>query len=351
MGFEPKRPSRRVWFAESRRYAQGRAKTQARRSRDRPVVLTCDIDLLSMRERYGARRVLHRSNVIAIDGHVPVTVLKSYMADTDTPVTPTELAIWVNRLLNLRAHKGVGHRDPGILRLSQWMENRLNDQRTVKPGELVEMARRWLPEYFEHFEIDSKRLKAYRRAKRPGAQEQIETVEIDLILEGPPAEHTDCDPLESEALDCLLSDNPRRRARGLGLLSKIEGVDAFEWCVMCLDDSSVDVVVAALRAMRKCADGSPEAIMPLADSRDRQVRAAAVAALAKHADDDAAYWLARGLKDPEVCVRMEAVAVLPVLDPTEHRGVYELALYDPHPEVARRAEGLVEGKGYHRAVW
>jgi len=59
-GFLPRKPSGRVWFAESRAYALGRAKTQARRSRDRPVVLACDIDIHRMRNRYGAKRILHR---------------------------------------------------------------------------------------------------------------------------------------------------------------------------------------------------------------------------------------------------------------------------------------------------
>ena len=57
-GFLPRKPSRRVWFAESRRYALRRAKTQAHRAHDRAAVLTCDIDLAQMRQRLGARRAL-----------------------------------------------------------------------------------------------------------------------------------------------------------------------------------------------------------------------------------------------------------------------------------------------------
>lgn len=74
-GFLPRKPSRRVWFAESRRYALGRAKTQARRASDRPVVLTCDLNLAQLRERLGARRIFHKNHIIAISAKVPVTVL------------------------------------------------------------------------------------------------------------------------------------------------------------------------------------------------------------------------------------------------------------------------------------
>lgn len=69
-GFLPRRPSSRVWFAESRSYAIGRAKTQARRSRGRPCVLRCDINLAELRKRLGKNKVLHRNSVIAIGGPV-----------------------------------------------------------------------------------------------------------------------------------------------------------------------------------------------------------------------------------------------------------------------------------------
>ena len=42
-GFLPKKPSRRVWFAESYGYALGRARTQAKRAKDHPAVLTCEL--------------------------------------------------------------------------------------------------------------------------------------------------------------------------------------------------------------------------------------------------------------------------------------------------------------------
>lgn len=56
-GFQPRTPSRRVWFAQSKSYAQRRASTKGRRARDRAVVLTCDIDVDLYRRTLGARGV------------------------------------------------------------------------------------------------------------------------------------------------------------------------------------------------------------------------------------------------------------------------------------------------------
>ena len=54
-GFAPRRPSRRVWFAQSKGYALRRAKVKARRSRDRPVVLLCELDLAALRRKLGIK--------------------------------------------------------------------------------------------------------------------------------------------------------------------------------------------------------------------------------------------------------------------------------------------------------
>lgn len=91
VGFFPKKPSRRVWFAETKRYALGRAKTQARRTHDKPVVLTCELDIARARQRFGRNKVFHNNQVIAIKAKVPVSVLRSFPGAVDTPVTPTEL--------------------------------------------------------------------------------------------------------------------------------------------------------------------------------------------------------------------------------------------------------------------
>ena len=337
-GFLPRRPSRRVWFAESRAYALGRARTQARRSRDRPVVLTCDIDVQWFRGRYGRKRVLHRNRVIAIDGPVPVAALRSHPF-AGVPTTPEELARWLNDILGLKPHKGVGRRHPGVVRLSEWVNKRLqSDPRTrIRPRELFLMARRWLGEFFEGYELDADHLRAFRVAG---------TVELKIDEQA-----LQPDPREDEALECLDADGARQRVRGLKLLAKLRDPDLFEWCVLCLGDEAPTVRLAALETMLRCDDGSPEGIEPLAASPNKRLRAAALAALARHGGDDAPRWFRRALKDPSPCVRVAAARQLDQLDPTEHRDIFELALYDPNPDVARTARKLAEHKGYAKPKW
>jgi hypothetical protein len=337
-GFLPKKPSRRVWFAESRRYALGRAKTQARRSRDRPVVLACDIDLHHLRARYGSKRVLHRSRVIAIDGSVPVSVLRS-RPFAGVPTTPEAIARWVNHLLGLKPHKGAGKRQRGVIRLSEWVNKRLATapRRGVTPRQLLRMAQRWLPELFEGFEIDPDSLRAFRVAGDVHVQVDEEAVEPD--------------PREEEALECLEAPKAETRARGLELLAKIGDPDLFDWCAMFLDDPALTVRLAALRLMRGCEDGSPEGIEPLAKSPNKRLRGAALAALAHLGGPDRPRWLKRGLKDPAPCVRVAVARELEHLDATEHQEVFELALYDPNPDVARAARKLAAHKGYAKTRW
>ena len=333
VGFLPRKPSRRVWFAEGHGYAMGRARTQARRAHDRAVVLTCEIDYHQMRQRLGSKRVFRRGGVIAIDAPVPVTALRSHPA-VDSPTTPKDLATWLNLLLGLKHYKGVSQTHPGIQRLSRWVVNRLRSQvnKPIKPAELVHMARQWLPEYFDGVEVDLERLKAYRKVK------QIElAVDTDL----PPV-----DPLEAEALECLESDKPARRARGLKLLARLGDPDLFDWCAMYLADEPVDVRVAALRAMLHCEPDDAEIIVPLTECEDKRIRAAAIAALAKHGGARAAGWYERGLKDPEPCVRVETARVLKYLDPKEHRKIFDLARHDPNPEISGQAKKLIAHKGY-----
>ena len=161
-GFLPRKPSRRVWFAEDRRYALQRARTQARRAHDHPVVLTCDIDLNGLSQRLGPKRIFHRNRVIAINGPVPVTVLRS-RPGLELPTTPEQLVQWVNHILRLKPHNGVGRRHTGIDRLSRWVNHRLRSQpgRKVQAKELLEMAQRWLPDFFDGVEIDFERLQTY----------------------------------------------------------------------------------------------------------------------------------------------------------------------------------------------
>jgi len=302
-----------------------------------------------LRERLGAKRIFHKNHIIAISARVPVTVLRhknhviaiSSHPASDVPTSPEELAAWVNRLLGLKPYKGPGRRHPGIERLSRWVTNRLASQPRSKihPSELLQLARQWLPEFFEGVEIDPENLRVHRSSKVKTIEVEIETALAEV------------DVREDEALDYLMASTPRRRVRGLKLLAEIEEPDLFDWCVMFLDDESVDVRVTALHTMLRCDEGDPEVLVPLAESEDKRVRAATFAALAKHSGEHALHWFEWGLKDPYACVRLETAALLSQLDPAEHRAIFELALYDPNPQVARLAQKLTAGKGYDKVKW
>jgi HEAT repeat protein len=125
----------------------------------------------------------------------------------------------------------------------------------------------------------------------------------------------------------------------------------FDWCLMFMDDEAVPVRLAALRGIRECPEADVSVVEPMAESGDKRVRAAAIAALAVHAGRDAPRWFERGLKDPEACVRRETAGALRGLDPARHRRLFELALCDPNPDVARVARKLTEGKGYGKPKW
>ncbi len=47
-------------------------------------------------------------------------------------------------------------------------------------------------------------------------------------------------------------------------------------------------------------------------------------------------------------MRLETAAQRDDLDPADHREVFELALYDPNPDVAKGARELTRGKGFSR---
>ena len=150
---------------------------------------------------------------------------------------------------------------------------------------------------------------------------------------------------EENALDDLAAAKPQRRIRGLKRLARLGNEDLYDWCTLLLSDESLDVRIAALQTIAHCDDGDPEIILPFAESQDKRVRAAAIAALAKHSLEDAPRWFERGLKDREACVRLETAAVLPTLDALEHGEIFELALYDPNPEVKRLAQKVTTRKG------
>jgi HEAT repeat protein len=199
------------------------------------------------------------------------------------------------------------------------------------------MARQWLPEFFAHVEIDPQTLHARRK---------IPTIEVEVS-----EPELDPDDREYEALTLLESEKPRHRVRGLRILAELEDPDLFEWCVMYLEDDSAEVCAAALKAALHCEDADPDVIAPYAESEDKHVRASAIAALARHSGEDSSQWFRRGLEDPYPNVRLETAVLLPLLDPVQHRAVFELALYDPNPHIRRRAERLTAGKGYRKLKW
>ena len=294
-----------------------------------------------MRKRLERKRVFVRGGIIAINAKVDVTVLRSYPGPVDQPASPAELAEWVSRVLRLKSYKGPGRRSPGIARLSRWVANRMAEQpqRAIRPTELLDKARQWLPEFFEGVRIDRHTLKVYPKVRT-----------IEIAVETSPAWVS---VKEDEALECLDDANSKRRVRGLSLLVEVGAADLFEWCLLCLDDESTDVRVAALRTVLACeeADVDADGLVPFSESEDRRIRAAAIAALAGHGGEDAPHWFRRGLEDPQTCVRVEAAAQLGRLDPSKHKEIFELALHDPNPDIERRARKLSAGKGYGRPAW
>jgi HEAT repeat protein len=282
--------------------------------------------------------VIYRNGIIAIDGSVPVTTLRSHTGAADQPTTPHELAAWVNQLLRLKPYKGVSPKHEGIFRLSRWVANRLEIQNRsiIRKTEMLEKARQWLPEYFESVVVDPKSLHAHHRTRM---------IDVDIDHDSIATKEREC---EDEAIEHLIDERPKRRIKGLSILARVEDPDLFDWCAMLLDDESEEVRVAALHTMLQSDDGDPEIIVPLAQSEDRRVRGAAIAAIAKHSGRSGARWVEFGLKDPSPCVRVATAAVLAHFDPCRHRKIFELALHDPNHDVARRAKALKAGKSRRR---
>ena len=142
-GLLPLPPSRRVWFAESRAYAMGRAKTQARRTNDTPVVLACELDLDAVRRQVAHRGVIHRKGIVAVDGPVSIEMMRS-VSLADLATVPEEVAAWVNGLLGLAPEESVRPKHPGVIRLSRWINARLasGGEGKLMSWELLERARR-----------------------------------------------------------------------------------------------------------------------------------------------------------------------------------------------------------------
>jgi len=346
-GFLPRNPSRKVWFTESKDYALRRAKNKARSTGDKPVVLTCNINIDQMRKRSGSKRaIFYKNGIIAVAASVPATVLRSHTV-LKSPSSPEELVAWLNRLLGLKSHEGISRRHPGVERLSDWMANRLNSGTggsKIRTGELLQKVRQWLPDFFgEGVEINFGNLGAHSKSKT----RKSKTLEAEMEF---PSEEIDTREHEKEALDCLAAQNPKRRIRGLKLLAEIETPNLFDWCVMLLDDEFMDVQVATLHVMLCCDKVDTEVILPLAESENKRVRAAAIAVLAKHSGGNALYWFELALKDKSACVRLETVSLLSELDTEKHRHIFELALRDSNPRIKHIARKLTVGKGFKREM-
>jgi len=336
-GFLPKRPSRRVWFARGHGYAMGRARTQARRAHDHPAVLTCELNLGRLRAQFGRKKVFYKNGIISIDGKLPVSVVRSYPASADQPSSPHAMAAWVNDVLGLRKHKGVGWRHSGIQRMASWAVHRYAERPNsrISDKELLSKARQWLPEYFENVVIDPDRLSVSRRY-------HAVTVDVDAGLEK-------ADEREEEALGHLDRNKSEDRIKGLRLLAEMEDPDLFDWCLLCLEDPSVNLQATALHLMTQCNDVDVDSILPFVESGSKRVRGAALRVLAHHDRENTERWMRMGLSDSAPCVRVETSHGLKELDPEEHREVFLLALHDPNPDIVKRAGKLAKGKGF--ATW
>jgi hypothetical protein len=344
VGFLPRKPSRRVWFATSHGYALGRARCQARRSKDHPAVLTCDVNIAQLRTQFGKNKVFHRNGIIAISAPLPVSVLRSCPAGPDQPVSPDDLAAWVNDVLCLQPHRGVSRRHPGILRFSAWIVHRLSNRPNshITTREMLAKCRQWLPDYFADLEIDPTDLRRQPRRRFSVAEIQVGGTELPKV-----------DACINEALATLDAGSVKQRVKALAKLAELGKEDLFDWCVLLLDDEARGVRLAALATLLHCPSGDAEMLIDLADDPDKMIRAAAIAALAHHDVPNRSTWLRQGLTDPAPCVRLATAAQLEDVDPAipAFHAIFELALYDPNPQVRRRAGRLTRGKGYAVQAW
>ena len=331
IGFLPKKGA--VWFTTSKQYAQGRAKQKARRTGSSPFVLNCDINVSELYNRLGKQRVMRGGGVLAICERVPPTVIRSHFT-LELLNSPEQIAKWVNQRLGRKSYEGISPRHPGIDRLSRWMENRTTSGTgsTIRPDELSQKLQQWLPDFFQGVEItpEDLRFDCFPDPAELETEPQSEPV----------------NSREENALDDLGAAKPQRRIRGLKRLAWLGNEDLYDWCILLLSDEFLDVRIAALQMIAHCDDGDPEVLLPFAESPNKRIRAAAIAALAKHSVEDAPRWFERGLKDREACVRLETASMLPMLDVTQHQGIFELALYDPNSEIKRLAQKVTTKKGY-----
>ena len=307
-GFAPQKPSRRVWFAQSKGNA--------------------------LRRKLGSKRVVHRAGIVSINGTLPVTVLRHAPGVWNPPSSEPELAAWLNDVLGLKAYRGVNRNDPGLIRLARWIRNRRASQprSRLRDSEILERAAGWLPQWFRGVSIDSATLRVHRHA-----------VELTVL---PDLERTEgTTELADGAEEALASGSPRRRLRGLRRLSRAGDPDLVDSCALLLGDEDQMVRRKALELIGRSDEGDPYLLLPFAQCSHKGLRGAAVAGLARVGGEQAAEWCSRGLRDTDDAVRLAVARELLRYDPQRHRRLFELALYDPHPQIAEAALELRVGNG------
>ena len=330
-GFRPRGGA--VWFTNNRGYAKSRAEHKARRKHGRPVVIKTDLETEELRKHLSPGRVQIRGGIIAVNEHLSVQLLQANLFEL--LACPVALAQWINRQLGLYSHNGVSQNHWGIVRLAHWMNNRMQSGtgNRIDRQEFFTKGRQWLPTFFDRIPFSPGVL--------PIQHLQNDTIVLRVLYPDTPAKSmqpVEVDAHYVKAVADISDQNPKRRIRGLQSLEKIGTEDLFDWCVLHLEDESVDVICNALRIMQRCDEGYIVPILGHAESKNKRIRASALAALAKHASDDAERWFERGLKDSEACVRMEVARLLPILDRIEYQELFDIARHDPNPEVKRSAK-------------
>ena len=329
-GFRPRGGA--VWFTTNWNYAKNRADQKARRRRGRPVVLKTELEVEKLRAHLGNGRIQIRGGIIAIHQQMQVQLLEAN--SFEFLACPVALAQWVNDQLGLYSHNGVSRNHWGIVRLAHWMNNRMRSGtgNQINRQEFFIKGRQWLPAFFDKIPFSPEVL--------PIQHLQNDTIVVRVLYpetKEEPLDSTKVDALHTKAVADIFDENPKRRVRGLQSLEKIGTEELFDWCVLHLEDESVDVVCNALKIICRCDEGYVAPILPHAESKNRRIRAGALAALAKHDFDDPQRWFERGLKDPAACVRMEVARFLSTLDRIEHRTLFDIARHDPNPAVKRSA--------------
>ena len=330
-GFRPRGGA--VWFTRHWNYAKNRAEQKARRKHGRPVVLKTELEIEALRTHLGNGKIHVHGNVIAIRDRMSVQLLQSNLFEL--LASPAALAQWVNHQLGLYSHNGVSQNHWGVVRLAHWMDNRMRSGtgNRIDRQEFLEKGRQWLPAFFDKIPFNPEGL--------PIQHLQNDTIAVRTLYSDTQEESTEslkADTRYIKAMADISDETPKRRIRGLQFLEKIGTEELFDWCALHLEDESVDVVCNALRIMCRCDEGYIAPILSHAESKNRRIRAGALAALAKHASDDAERWFERGLKDPAACVRMEVARLLPMLDRIEHQEFFDIARHDPNPVVKRLAK-------------